>query len=83
MSLPPTAATNKAVLDRYMRLPQPDEKVMATYVWIDGTGEYLRAKTRTVDFIPKHPSGKSILVFLFPKRKKGKSNRKKSNRPTI
>lgn len=52
------SATNKAVLDRYMRLPQPDDKVMATYVWIDGTGEYVRAKTRTIDFIPKTPSGK-------------------------
>jgi len=51
-----SAATNKAVLDRYMRLPQPDDKVMATYIWIDGTGEYVRAKTRTIDFIPKHPS---------------------------
>ncbi|KAI9564649.1 hypothetical protein GHT06_008390 [Daphnia sinensis] len=50
------SATNKAVLDRYMRLPQPDDKVMATYVWIDGTGEYVRAKTRTIDFIPKTPS---------------------------
>ena len=52
-----TAATNKAVLDRYMRLPQPDDKIMATYIWIDGTGEYVRAKTRTIDFVPKHPSG--------------------------
>ena len=52
-----SAATNKAVLDRYMRLPQPDDKIMATYVWIDGTGEYCRAKTRTIDFIPKDPSG--------------------------
>merc|ERR1712135_120987 len=51
-----SAATNKAVLDRYMRLPQPDDKIMATYIWIDGTGEYVRAKTRTIDFIPKHPS---------------------------
>jgi len=49
------AATNKAVLDRYMRLPQPDDKVMATYIWIDGTGEYVRAKTKTLDFTPKRP----------------------------
>lgn len=34
--------TDKAVLRRYLELPQPDDKVMATYVWIDGTGEHLR-----------------------------------------
>jgi len=77
-----SAATNKAVLDRYMRLPQPDDKIMATYIWIDGTGEYVRAKTRTIDFIPKHPSelpmwnydgsstyqaeGSNSDVFLYP-----------------
>jgi len=77
-----SAATNKAVLDRYMRLPQPEDKVMATYVWIDGTGEYLRAKTKTIDFVPKSPSelavwnydgsstgqaeGSNSDVFLYP-----------------
>ncbi|XP_065573400.1 glutamine synthetase-like [Artemia franciscana] len=66
MALSPTsysAATNKAVLDRYMSLPQPDNKILATYVWIDGTGEFVRTKTRTVDFCPKHPSDLPIWIF--------------------
>jgi len=45
----------KSVLARYMSLPQPEQKVQCTYVWIDGTGEQLRSKTKTVGFVPKHP----------------------------
>ena len=56
--------TNKAVLDKYMELPQPDDKVQAMYIWIDGSGEGLRAKTRTMDFEPKAPEGKYILCFV-------------------
>jgi len=54
MSLP-NIATNKTVLDRYLRLPLDENTSQCTYVWIDGTGEYVRSKTRTMNFIPKKP----------------------------
>lgn len=50
------SATNKAVLQRFLDLPQPDNKVLVTYLWIDGSGENVRSKTMTVDFEPKEPS---------------------------
>ncbi len=41
-------STDKAILRRYLELPQPENKLMATYIWIDGTGENLRGIDETL-----------------------------------
>ncbi|KOB79260.1 Glutamine synthetase [Operophtera brumata] len=46
---------NKKVLDRYLRLPLPCNKVLATYIWIDGSGINLRSKDRVLNRIPCGP----------------------------
>lgn len=45
--------TEKSILDKFMSLPQAPNQVMVEYVWIDGTGENVRCKGRTMDFEPK------------------------------
>nr|AFV39703.1 glutamine synthetase 2 [Pacifastacus leniusculus] len=58
-----STATNKTVLDRYLRLPIPDNKCQVMYVWVDGSGENLRSKSRTINFIPKSPTELPIWNF--------------------
>lgn len=46
------AAINKHVGDKYMCLPLPECKMFATYIWIDGSGDHLRCKTKVLNFYP-------------------------------
>jgi len=57
MAMSTSASLSKAVKNQYMQLPQGD-RVQAMYIWIDGTGEGLRCKTRTLDSEPKSIEGK-------------------------
>ncbi|XP_050389524.1 glutamine synthetase-like [Patella vulgata] len=57
-----TAVTNKQVLEKYLDLEQ-DGRVMAEYLWIDGTGEGIRSKCRTLPCEPKDPSECPIWNF--------------------
>lgn len=60
----PNACIDKKVLDRYLTLELPENKVQATYIWIDGTGQSVRCKDRTLDFIPKTVKGMYIYLFI-------------------
>jgi hypothetical protein len=67
--------TNKTVLRRFMELPQgklinylfqliiTGKMSQAMYVWIDGTGENVRAKTKTCDFPVNKPEGEKEIGF--------------------
>ena len=53
---------NQSVLNKYMDL-ETHGYVMVQYVWIDGSGQHLRCKTKTLDFEPTVPAHVPIWNF--------------------
>ncbi|PZC84686.1 glutamine synthetase 1, mitochondrial [Helicoverpa armigera] len=54
---------SKKVLDRYLRLPLPCNKIIATYIWIDGSGINMRCKDRVLDCVPYSPDAAPCWFF--------------------
>ncbi|KAL3317782.1 hypothetical protein Ciccas_003560 [Cichlidogyrus casuarinus] len=73
---------SQQILEKYLQLPQPESISKVTYVWIDGSGENLRCKTKTLQYVPNsvedcpiwnfdgsstgQASGKNSDVYLHP-----------------
>jgi len=53
---------DKSVLNHYMTIELPANKIQALYMWIDGSGETVRCKTKTIDGIPKTVEGMCLFI---------------------
>lgn len=49
LSCSPNTYLDKSVLNRYRQLKYDSNKIQATYLWIDGTGEHIRMKDRILN----------------------------------
>lgn len=54
---------DRLITEKYLSLPQPSNRILATFIWIDGTGEQLRAKTKTLLKVPKNVEELSWWMF--------------------
>ena len=63
MSLLISAPNSKGALAKYRALELPSNMCQAMYFWIDGSKQNVRAKTKTLDFIPK--SHKELPIWNF------------------
>ena len=67
---------NQAVLDKYMELDTRG-LIQLNYIWIDGTGETMRSKTRTVDWDPVNVD--QLPIWNFDGSSTGQAQGKYSN----
>lgn len=54
----------QTVIDQFLGLNPHPTKCQATYIWIDGTGEHIRSKTRTLETAPTTVKGESLNVIF-------------------
>lgn len=65
MSQSNSAHLDTAVYNRFMSLPQPDNRVLVEYVWVAPpvSGQELRSKTKTLDCVPTAPDQLPVWNF--------------------